>query len=46
MSMAVWNQWNGIVEWNTGMIFYPYVEGGGCYELQHHNGSRIRKCRY
>ncbi len=21
---AVWNQWNGMVEWNTGMTFDPY----------------------
>ena len=23
---AVWNQWNGTVEWNTGMEFLFYVQ--------------------
>ena len=48
---AVWNQWNGMVEWNSGMEYWNDLSSlksdvWGCYELQHLNGSRISKCRY
>ena len=49
---AVWNQWNGMVEWNSGMEYWNDLlslksDVWGCYdELQHLHGSRISKCRY
>ena len=35
-----------MVEWNSGMEYWNDLDVWGCYELQHHNGSRIGKCRY
>ena len=37
---AVWNQWNGMVEWNSGMEYWNDLlslksDIQGCYELQH-----------
>ena len=48
--LAVWNQWNGMVECNSEMEYWNDLlslksEVWGCHELQHHNGSRKGKCK-
>ena len=45
MVMAVWNQWNGMVEWTSGMEYWNDLlslksDVLGCYELQHLNRSK------